>query len=229
MTTTSHHLRTVATLWADLRDALGAPTTATWPPSGLRAYLTRLDPDETAPLPADIHPAQPIGVTVAPLRIPILDTMRAVEAALVDLADQTASEIQRPTMARAPRTWPAADRVRRDHLAVADAVDPQRWRYTGQRTAPYAALWLCARVEGRRGPCRPLGEEQLHRIARVAEGAAARVEQALDIADGCRLLADTHPCACGGAIEVHGGAGAQPVARCTRCGVIWSEQGVIAA
>ncbi|MCX5201073.1 hypothetical protein OG897_06300 [Streptomyces sp. NBC_00237] len=229
--TTSQHLRTIATLWPDLRDALGAPPTATWPPSGLRAYLTSLDEhdaDEAALLRADERSPEQIGTTAAPLRIRILDTMREVETALVELADQIAAEIQRSPMPRAPRQWPASDRVRRDHLAAADAVNPQRWRYTGQRTAPYAALWLCARVEGRPGPCRPLDEAQHHRISRVAADAAERVERALDIAARCVPLAAPCP-TCASPIEVHGGAGAHPLARCSGCGLVWSAADAHAA
>ncbi|MFD7184963.1 hypothetical protein ACFV90_33830 [Streptomyces sp. NPDC059904] len=62
------------------------------------------------------------------------------------------------------------------------------------------------------GPCRPIDEAQAHRIACVAEGAAERVERALDIAAQKRTL--TQRCACGGEIDMHDGEGQSPVARC---------------
>jgi len=166
--------------------------------------------------------------------------MRAVEAALVACADDIAHHVQRapisPPPARRTAVAPyltqreadiaAADRKRRTQLAHADLVDPRRWRYTGRRTAPYAALWLLARVERAPGPCRRLTAEEEQRIGTVAAGAAERIERALDIAAQQRTLEQLHDC--GGAIDVHGGEGRPPVAHCTGCGRIWAE-GVAAA
>lgn len=229
--TTATHLRTIATTWTDLQQALGAPATIGAFGLGLRGYLTALeehDATEAAALRAlERDPAQ-IGERPAPIRLRVYDTMRAVEAALVELADQTAADVQRSPMSGAPRNWPAGDRARRDQLARADALDPRRWKYTGgrRRTATYAALWLCARVEARPGPFLPLADEQHHRIARVAAGAAERIERVLDIGSETATLAEL--CGCGGRIDVHGGAGASPLAHCAGCGRIWSEQGVAA-
>jgi hypothetical protein len=63
------------------------------------------------------------------------------------------------------------DRQRRVQLALADQRDPKRWRYTGRRTAPHAALWLLARVERAAGPCRRITEGEEQRIGTVAAGA----------------------------------------------------------
>ncbi|MEU0658558.1 hypothetical protein [Streptomyces lavendulocolor] len=166
--------------------------------------------------------------------------MRTIEAALVETADQIA-----PTITIAPMKPPAprraapartraervawADHARRIALARADAADLRRWRYSGQRTAPYAALWLLARVERRSGPFRPLTEEHRRHIERVAAEAVARIESTLDLADRTRELTAEHPCACGGTIRVYGGAGATPCAQCLDCAALWTEQGVIAA
>jgi hypothetical protein len=53
------------------------------------------------------------------------------------------------------------------------------------------------------------------------------VERALDIAAQSRTLAQR--CACGGEIDMHGGEGKPPVARCGGCGRIWTADGAIAA
>ncbi|MFJ5259111.1 hypothetical protein ACIQAC_01370 [Streptomyces sp. NPDC088387] len=235
MSPTAAHLRTIALHWTDLTDALASTGTTTWPPAGrMSDYLSALDEaDEELAEAArwqaaysraflDRDPAQ-LGATRPPLRIAILDTMRTVEAALTATADQVASVVQRSPMTAAPRGWPAADRARRDQLARADSADPRRWRYSGRRTAPHSALWLLARAEGRPGPFRPLPDGERRLIANVAAEAAERVERALDITGRTAMVA--RPCPdCEGRIEMHGGAGADPVARCTECGHIWSSQ-----
>lgn len=251
--TAAHHLRTIALRWTDLAEALATTGTTTWPPAGrMSDYLNALDQaDEELAEAArwqaaytrqflDRDPNQ-VGETRPPLRIAILDTMRTVEAALVHCADDIARQAQRepipmPTARKADyRTLreasiAASDRERRTKLAVADLNDPCRWRYTGRRTAPYAALWLLARIERTPGPCRRLTDAEERLIGNVAEEASARVERALDITARKAPLAD--PCPrfdCGGRIEMHGGAGANPVAHCTRCGHIWTEQDTAAA
>ncbi|MFC8273789.1 hypothetical protein ACFUJR_14950 [Streptomyces sp. NPDC057271] len=40
---TATTLRTIATLWPDLHDALATPVAPTWPPASLRHYLAALD------------------------------------------------------------------------------------------------------------------------------------------------------------------------------------------
>lgn len=237
MTTTATHLRTIALHWRDLHDALAAPVVHNGFGIGLRGHLAALDHQDEEQAEYDRHMAahlrsqerDPIqlGERPAPVRIPILDTMRAVEAALVDCADVTAAEVQRSPMGLLPKTYPSADRARRELLAMKDAADPRRWRYTGTRTAPIAALWLLARIERAAGPFTHLGDAQHDRITTVAASAADRVERALDIAAQRRTL--ERPCACGGVIDIYGGEGRQPLAHCNGCGGIWTEGGVIAA
>lgn len=242
--TTATHLRLIVTHWPNLTDALGTPNTITWPPSGLRTYLTAIERADTEETEAARHrdattrahegTPTPLAPSPAPMSVTVYDTMRTVEAALIELADQTAAVVQRSPMAGAPRGWPQADRARRDQLAQADAIDPRRWKYTGRRTAQYAALWLLARVQGAPGPFSPLTPGQEQHIARVAAGAAQRVERTLDLAARKERL--DLPCpamrdgiVCGGRIDIHGGSGASPLAHCTACGRIWADSGVIAA
>ncbi|MFK0062646.1 hypothetical protein ACIQTN_25890 [Streptomyces werraensis] len=231
MTSTTAHLTTVIRHWTDLHDALGAPALHNGFGIGLRGHLAALTDIADRALThaaerADSASDAP-GERPAPLRPMILDTMTEVETALVDCADQLAAEIQRTPMSRAPRDWPAADRARRNQLADQDANDPRRWKWTGKRTAPYAALWLYARITQPGGPFAPLTDRHRETVAAVARSCAVRVERALDIAAQVRTL--EQPCACGGRIDVHGGEGRQPLAHCTGCGRIWTEGGVIAA
>lgn len=245
MTTAATHLRTIALHWTDLHDAAGQPVQVGAFGLGLRGYLAALDDAEQQEY--DRHQAahlrslerDPIqlGDRPTPVRLHILDTMRAVEAVLVACADDIALAAQ-----RAPISAPAArkadyatlreariahqERQRQQQLAHADAVDPRRWRYTGTRTAPQAALWLLARIERAPGPCRRITEQEEKRIGTVAAGAAERVERALDIASQSRTL--ERRCGCGGAIDVHGGEGRPPLAHCTGCGRVWTEAGVAA-
>lgn len=238
MTTTAQHLRTITLHWTDLTQALATTGTATWPPAGrMNDYLASIDRADEEELEAERHralalrtlerdPTQ-IGETRPPLRIAVLDTMRTVEAALVTTADQVAAVVQRSPMPFAPSSWPAADRMRRDQLARADSADPRRWRYSGRRTATYAGLWLLARVRRAPGPFIALPDREARLIANVAAGAAERVERALDVA--ARIAPLARPCPdCGGGIEMHGGAGASPVAHCTKCGRVWSGQPAVA-
>jgi len=216
--TTTTHLDIVITHWQHLETAL-VPSggRAAWPPAGrLITYLRQLEDAEAQRAARDGTGA---GEHPAPLDIDVLDTMRTVEAVLVELADQIAAQIQRPSMSHAPRDWPPADRARRDALADADAADPRRWRYTGQRTAPYAAAWLAARLESVPGPFGPLPETEAHRIHKIADTAAARVLAALDM--DRRAAKVTRPCHCTGTLYVHGGDGTTPYVRCDTCG--WTQ------
>lgn len=234
MTTTAAHLHTVALHWTDLTDALGAPTVTDGFGKGLRGHLAALTEPDLELLAqartderADTDP-DALGERPIPIRLQVHETMRIVHAQLLDCADQIASSVQRPVMGLLPEGYPPADRVRRELLVMQDRRDPRRWSWTRIRPdAPYAALWLLARVQGAPGPFRPLTPVQLDHIATVARSAAQRVEQALDIAAQRRTLEQRHDC--GGRIDVHGGEGRAPVAHCTGCGRIWSEGEVIAA
>ena len=209
--TTANTLRTIARTWPDLHAALGDRPIHGAFGLGLRGYLQTLeqyDAAEAAALRALERSPDQLGTRPVPIDLRIHDTMRAIEAVLYDTADQIAATNQHD--------------VRTSH--------PHRWRYTGTRPgAPWTALWLSARADGAFWPGRPLTDAQHRHLAHVATGALGRIERALDLADGSRELSSAHTCPCGGTIEVYGGAGAAPVARCQRCGALWSEAGVVAA
>jgi hypothetical protein len=235
--TAAADLRTIATTWPDLHTALGAPNVVGGFGRGLRAYLNAVDALDADEVEAIGHrraavrfleqDAHLLGQRPIPIRLGVYETMRTIEAALTETADQIAAVVQRSPMSPAPRSWPAADQVRRDQLARADAIDPRRWRYTGTRTAQYAALWLLGRVTGTGGPFTPLSDAQSRHIGHVAQDARRRIEQVLDTGSETATL--TPPCPdCGGTITVYGGAGASPLANCVQCGGIWTENGVAA-
>ncbi|MFC9429284.1 hypothetical protein [Streptomyces sp. NPDC056987] len=103
------HLWTIARHWTDLDDALTART-STWPPPMGIPTLTRTPDSEEAEAATwraealrilERAPDQP-GWTAAPLRLGVLDTIRLVEAALVELADQVADLVQRAQITPAP-------------------------------------------------------------------------------------------------------------------------------
>lgn len=228
--TTTTHLHTVIAHWDDLTTALGTPNTTSWPPSGLRNYMAALTAREQMEAAwarreerNDSNP-NALGECPIPISVSVFDTMRAVETALVHLADHTAAAIQRPTMSHAPHNWPHPDRIRRNQLADADAADPRRWRYHGTRSAPYAAAWLLARLEGQDGPFGHLTFEQHARIVKVARGAAERVEQALDIARQARPIDRPCPACRQPRLVVEGGDGEAPAVRCLGCGRTWTAQ-----
>lgn len=222
--TAAADLRAIATTWPLLTEALATPTTRTWPPAGrMTDHLANLDQLDVPQRRA--RDGSGTGETPAPLSVHVLDTMQAVQSALVDCADLMARANQRTAVQPAganrrtrvdARVWNAADRVRRDKLAAADATDPQRWRFHGHRTAVYAALWLCARVEGIRGPVLPFSDSQHRHVARVAAGSLDRIEQALQLARVCRVLDEA--CICGELLTISGGDGAAPAVRCPGCG-----------
>ncbi|MFD4264059.1 hypothetical protein ACFWR9_42255 [Streptomyces sp. NPDC058534] len=246
----AENLHTIALRWTDLQDALGGASAPVWPPAGRMAdYLRAIEQLDAEEQEAERHralalrtlerdPAQ-LGERPIPIRLRIHDTMRVVHASLVACADQVATAVQRdPIRPPAPRRAAVArtraeriaweDHARRVNLAQEDAADPRRWKWTGTRpTAPYAALWLYARVQGAPGPFRPLPDREQQLIASIARDACTRVETALDIAAQKAKIA--HPCPdCGGQLDMHGGAGALPVAHCRECGRTWSSQAAAA-
>jgi hypothetical protein len=229
---TAGHLYTVIRHWPDLKEALGAKSTPTWPPAGRMSDFVRDVEQRDADQLAAEHqravelralerdPGQ-IGERPIPIRLTVHETMQVVRQDLLDCADHIAASVQRPVMGLLPEGYPAADRQRRELLALKDRKDPRRWKWEGVRPdAPHTALWLLARVLGNPGPFRPLSVLQADHIAAVAKAAARKVEAALDVSGGTARLA--RPCPrCGGQLTVHGGAGATPVARCGTCGHLW--------
>ena len=210
MTTTAEHLQTVVTHWQDLEGLRTTRPHDAWPPPSLNTYLRTLDEYD----PQDRS---------APVRLHIVDTIRTVEAALLTLADQTASDVQRPAVTRIRSAGPG-DTVglRLATMSLADAADPARWHYTTHptRTAPHACVWLQHRLQGAPGPFRPLLGLHHDRIATVAQGAAQRVEHALGLTR--RETPIGRACACGGGLVLEGGDGRPPAMRCGSCG--WTHR-----
>ncbi|MCY0960838.1 hypothetical protein [Streptomyces sp. H27-H5] len=186
------------------------------------------------------HPArgeerdpQQIGETPAPVSLLVLDTARLVEGTLVHLADTLAPAITRQAAPHAPadwqtRGWTTADRDRRNALAEREQGDPRRWRYTGLRTAEYAAGWLHARVTGQDGPFWTLTAAQLLHVEQVAAGCADRIAAALDL--DARDIPNDRPCPrCSGRLLLTTGAGRPPTARCEDCASTWALPEPVAA
>jgi len=235
MTTAAQHLRTIATEWPRLTDALDTRGT-NWLAS--RADLFRaLDEADAADALAhrlghrrilDRSPDQ-IGATRPPLSIHVHDTRRTIEAALAGCADVIASSIQIEPIPFPGADWPAADRARRAARSRADIADPRRWRYRGRTpSAPHTALWLLARVEGRPGPFRPLLRADERYIGGIAREAVNRMERVLGLA--VRAEPADRPCPdCAGPVIVRTEAGDPPTARCEGCGRVWTMADTVAA
>lgn len=207
-------LQTIVERWPDLTAALATRQNSDWPPS---MGISRMrEPDETGD--------GRIGdVRTLPIDVDVLDTMVAIEAALVALADRIASDIQRPAMSHAPRDagWPLPDRALRDALADRDAADPRRWRYTGQRTAPAAATWLAQRLTARPGgPHRPLTLGHVRSIEDISRASASRIDRLLRTARRTTSTGRQHD-GCGGTLHLSGGDGTDPEVVCDRCARSW--------
>lgn len=217
-TTAAEHLQLVIRHWADLHALRTSRPHDAWPPPSLNAYLRTVDEYD----PADRS---------APVRLHIIDTIRAVEAALVEAADATAELVQRSVIGAAVgRGW--SDDLHRQALLLSarDSADPARWPFVGTRTGHQAATWLHARLTGQPGPFRPLPDLQRERIAVVAAGAAERVQHALgtvrrvaELHETCRKPtgpANEHGTVphCGGRLFLEGGDGQPPAVRCEGCG-----------
>lgn len=168
-----------------------------------------------------------LGERPVPLRLHVVDACRAVEAALCTLADEIAAEVQlaamqpmRPVKHAGYATVrdaqvAAADRERRDRLAAADAARPDRWSFTGGRTAVRAAEWLLARVEDEPGPFLPLRGVHRAHVAVVAAAAARRVERVLGRVDRfATLMPDPCPY-CGGELTMHAGGSEDESVTCS--------------
>ncbi|MGW6009683.1 hypothetical protein [Streptomyces sp. NPDC055210] len=225
--TAAAHLQTVINLWTDLQQALGTTQADTWPPvMGIARLAEHLktDDDRQEQRALERSPDQ-IGATAAPLRIQILDTMRALDEQLVDVADQIASSVQRPPERAVVRTAGPGDNIglRLKTLILKDQVDARRWSLTDPRlrTAPYAAAWLLARHDGAPGPFRKLTGLQRADIESAAARAAGQIEQALEMTRRTQVL--DRPCPhCRGVLRIEGGDGQDPTVKCRGCGRAWN-------
>lgn len=124
-------LRTIRGQWAALLLAIETPPADHWPPRQL-AHTMREGDDELlvedrAPLVLREHPA--------PLNLGALDTGRAVERLIFDLADTLAAAVQR-TEQGDPRAWESAN-----------PSAPDSRRAAGSRA--HGLHWACVWIEGR--------------------------------------------------------------------------------
>lgn len=209
--------------WPALREQLTATTPAAWPPvMGIR-HLERDDAElaEAAAEHAERTAVAP-GERPAPLRVPVLDAITALDEELCTLADQIASSIQRPAFT--VRAANPHDQVARSIalMAAKDGADRRRWRYNlAHRDGALAAAWLADRLTSPEGPFRPLTDTQRQQIARTAADARHRVDRVL----GEQQQGETTPldltCACGGRLAVTTGRDDFTI-RCDRCGTACS-------
>ncbi|MFJ8855264.1 hypothetical protein [Streptomyces sp. NPDC102437] len=132
------------------------------------------------PVREDRDPAQ-LGERPVPVRLHIVDACRAIEIALVALADS---------------------------IAARDAADPADWYGADreQRTAPAAARWLLTRLDVD-GQCCPTHDKDRAQITEYAREAAARLDRVLGIGRRSAHLPGV-PCPwCGGDLVMHTEAG----------------------
>ncbi|WP_051741185.1 hypothetical protein [Kitasatospora sp. MBT66] len=225
-------LTTIADLWDDLREQLDTPTITSWPPAGITAYLAALDEHAREEYLADQaaeraeRTALAPGERPVPLRLAVLDTIRALDATLLHIADQIASSVQRP--ARTAKAAGPGDDIglRLSLAATADQADPRRWSWTGGgRDARTAALWLAKRLDGEAGPFRRLRPAEVDRIAIVAAGARQRIEKTLGLAR--REDPIPRPCHCGGELVMRQGGGQDPEVQCRTCSATWSGPALV--
>ncbi|MFF9568477.1 hypothetical protein [Streptomyces sp. NPDC014685] len=131
------------------------------------------------PVREDRAPEQ-LGERPVPVRLHIVDACRAIETALVALADS---------------------------IAARDAADPADWYHGNreQRTAPAAAGWLLGQLGD--GPCCPTHDTDRARITECAREAAARLDRVLGTGRRSAHLPGM-PCPwCGGDLVMHTDAG----------------------
>lgn len=117
------------------------------------------------------------------------------------------------------RRMAAADRARRPQPG--QRARSVQVAYTGHRTASCVARSVFSRPRSRTGPaCSGRSPPSRRSASAASAGAVERVSRR-----SARKQTLDFPCPdCGGQIDVHGRSGAAPLALCTVCGWIWSEQ-----
>ncbi|GHA28816.1 hypothetical protein GCM10010372_30830 [Streptomyces tauricus] len=231
--TAATHLQTVINHWTDLQQALGTTQADTWPPvMGIARLADHLKADDERQEQRALErsPDQ-IGATAAPLRVQILDTMRALDEQLVDAADIIADHVQRPATSGKVRVAGPGDDVALAlrTLILKDEADARRWSFTDprRRTAPFAAAWLLARHDGAPGPFAKLTPLHQDAIATAARHAASQVEHALEMTRKTQVL--DRPCPhCRGVLRIEGGDGQDPAVKCRGCGRTWTGYTTVA-
>lgn len=207
-------LRTIRGQWADLLLAIEEPPANHWPPRQLAHTMREVDDEQLvvedrAPLVLREHPA--------PLNLAALDTGRAVERLLFDLADTLAAAVQR-TESGDPRGWVFAD---------PDAPDARRAAGSRGHGLHFACVWIEGRVldedttperELDRAlappPFEVLPPHLLHEARRTVRIAEARLLRALGLDQ--RHTPIPAPCPwCGGELALHTAPEASPSATCS--------------
>ncbi len=218
----------IATHWAVLRDMLTTTTPTTWPPIMGTHHRDQDDEQllEAAAERAERTAAAP-GRRPAPLRVDVLDTITALDDALLSLADEIASSVQRPAFS--VRAASPHDVVARSValMGAKDAADPRRWRFNmAHRDGAVAAAWLADRLTVAAGPFRALSLAQQEQIAHTAASCRRRLDRAIGEAaepdeNGVTTVELDLTCGCGGRLSVTTGQTDFTV-NCGSCGLIWT-------
>ncbi|MFD9863486.1 hypothetical protein [Streptomyces alboflavus] len=212
-------LRTIREQWAELLLAIETPPADVWPPRQL-AHTMRAPGDEQlvvedrAPLVLREHPAV--------LNVDALDTGRAVERAVFDLADTLAAAVQ----TCAPRGRDA----RRWEFADPGAVDIRRAHGSRAHGLHFACVWVEGRVldedttpeqqlDGTlTAPLfAPLPPHLLHEARRTARVAEGRLLRTLGLDRRSTLIPDRSCPHCDGALTLHTAPGEPPRVTCSGC------------
>jgi hypothetical protein len=221
-TTAQQHLTHIAEQWPALRALLDTATPTTWPPL---MGIANLERDEALQAEAALERAERTAVAPgerpAPLRVAVLDTITALEEALLGLADEIAGSIQRPAFTVRAANPHDAIAFSVAMIGLRDAQDQRRWRFNlAHRDGQVAAAWLADRLQGADGPFRALTHTQRQHINRIAAACRRR----LDIALG-EHYEDQQPlgryCECGAELVLIVTKDSF-VVRCAGCGTGWS-------
>lgn len=208
-------LRTIRGRWVDLLLAIEEPPADHWPPRQLAHTMRETDNEQLvvedrSPLVLREHPA--------PLNLAALDTGRAVERLIFDLADTLASAVQHAGPGD-PRRWTFPD---------PGAVDARRSHGSRVHGLHFACVW----VEGRlldedtapeeqldgtlaAPPFAPLPPHLLHEARRAVRIAEARLLRTLGLDQRTTPIPD-RPCPwCGGGLTLHTTPDGPPSVTCS--------------
>ncbi|MEV0438980.1 hypothetical protein AB0I84_47215 [Streptomyces spectabilis] len=211
-------LRTIRGQWAELLLAIETPPADVWPPRQLAHTMREADPEqldvvERAPLVLREHPAPP--------NLDALDTGRAIERMIFDLADTLAAAVQTraPGEQRDPRRWEFAD---------PGAADIRRAHGSRAHGLHFACVWVEGRVldddtapeqqlEGSltAPPFAPLPPHLLHEARRTARVAEGRLLRTLGLDARTTLVPDRACPWCGGELTLHTGPDTEPSVTCS--------------
>lgn len=192
----THHPR----LWDMLNTRHGG---AAWPPSG--SIIEQMNRDNAEPAQRPARDGTGAGERPAPLRVEILDVAIALERDLLELCDRAAT-LEPPTVPQ-PERW---------QYATYRDLGPGNATHLGSRA--YGVGWACIWLTGALETWLPAS--WAYRVASTVRACRRQLDTALDQARQTRRLAQ--PCPhCRGALDLHGGDGAQPAVVCRACQRTW--------